>query len=213
MIHLKISEQTENAAAQYERECVPEGAVMIYGTSDFAALAESSSLPVVNRSLADCRMEELLFFYPRLVRPCKPSTLIVGGFLNEYFNHTSVAEIMFLLNRILAYARTDMPGIRLKIVDFDPSVEFNSIAFEWSRFKRYRRELNEELERYCAAHPDTELLRFETSPHFFANADDCGDYDKVNASLFTENGRYLNHEGMDCFRAFLSDCLAQEGGK
>lgn len=209
MIHLKISEQTENAAAKYERERVPEGAVMIYGTSDFAALAASASLPVVNRSLADCRMEELLFFYPRLVRPCKPSTLIVGGFLNEYFNHTSVAEIMFLLNRILAYARTDMPGIKLKIVDFDPSVEFNSIAFEWSRFKRYRRELNEEFERYCAAHPDTELLRFETSPHFFKNTEDCGEYDKIDAALFTENGRYLNSIGMDRFHTFLAESLGR----
>ena len=211
MVRLQISKNTESTVLRYESKNIPEGAVIVYGTSDYAALTPAASLPVFNRSLAECRMEELLFFYSRLVRPCKPSVLVVGGFLNDYFSHVSVAETMFLLNRLLAYARTDNPGIRLLLTDLEPCIKYASESFAWSRFKRYRQALHAELVQYCTAHPDTELLCFASSAHFFRGAEACGDPDKMDTALFCEDGLHLNATGTEHFSAFLSERLCREG--
>lgn len=108
-----------------ERGPIEEGKIIFYGSSGFTRwsekhgnrniqdmiLGKNGEKVILNHAFGGSTVEELLYYYPRLIRPYKPKALCISCYLNDFSFGYTVQEIMMLLSRLLEYARTDMPGI------------------------------------------------------------------------------------------------------
>lgn len=77
-------------------ETAPEGSILLYGSSFFTnwgrqrahdqlLAASNGALYAVNHGFGGATADELLYFYPDLVRPCRPSLILWRGGANDYF--------------------------------------------------------------------------------------------------------------------------------
>ncbi len=220
-IKLNRLEFDEKDILRYEQQPIEEGLIMFYGSSCFTRWSEHRNNPslekeilrkdgsraIVNHGFGTSTVEELLYYYPRLVRPWKPRAMVITCYLNDYTYNYSVEEVMFLLKRLLEYARTDMPGIRFYLADIHHTTNHIDEKEKWSPFKHYRKQINAELKAYCEAHDDCTYLCHADFPLFYEKAEDVGDYDKVRRDLFVEDKVHYTPEGYQIYKEFYRQAL------
>ena len=115
----------------YEAEQVDKGQIVFYGPSNFtrwsakygniplreALLGKSGKPCAVNRGFGSSCAEHHLFFYSRLVRPLEPAALVYSPGLGNgmAFGYTP-AELFELAQRVVLYALSDFPELRVYIL-------------------------------------------------------------------------------------------------
>lgn len=112
-----------------------QGLILFYGSSSFTRWKpywkhrpleedirmKDGSRAAVNHGFGTSTSEELLYYYPRLVKPWNPRALVVYCHGNDLAAGYSAQEIMFLQSRLLEWARKDFPGIRFYLETGKPS--------------------------------------------------------------------------------------------
>ena len=196
---------------RFESGPVKTGGIVFYGSSGFTRwsekwgnrplekciVARDGSEIAVNHGIGGSTTEELLYYYPRLVRPWKPKALVVTSFVNDRAFGYAPAEMVELLARLFAYARTDMPGIRLYATDVRPNAKhLDGYDGEWDR---YTRETNRLTAEYCAAHEDVTLIPCSREPMYYNRPEDAGDYFKVREDIFIEDKIHFTPKGYEMF--------------
>lgn len=169
---------------------------------------KDGSLAIVNHGFGGSTAEELLYYYPRLVKPWKPKALCVMVWLNDSsFGYTPM-EVMFLYERLFEWARKDMPGIRIYAFDVHPIVKRQ--MNEQTTWASASKEFNQRLREYCDKHEDTIFVEHCIDPVWYDDPADVGNFDKVPARLFIEDGIHFTKEGYDRYEAFLRNVLKDE---
>ena len=151
----------EKEIAAFEKQPIETGKVLFYGSSGFTCWNEDSGnrplevdIPgCINHGFGSSTAEELLYYYPRAIKPWAPRALVVSIFHNDRGFGYSPEEVMVNLAKLLEWARTDFPGIKLYLCDCRPTLKFNGV-----QMKNNMREFRQLIEIYCSLHEDTTAI-------------------------------------------------------
>ena len=187
-----------------------QGLIMFYGPSNFTrwkpywkhrSLEEDirmkdGSRACVNHGFGTSSAEELLYYYPRLVRPWNPRAMVLTTGNNTTYGYTA-GEVAFMMFRILEWARRDFPGIRLFLeMGNRPSPNYKKASNATkSTIKEYR----QLIRAYGDEHKDVTLIDGSTFPELFQPGH-AGDYDYPREELYVEDGVHFNQDGYDVYR-------------
>ena len=120
----------EDAVQEYEKEEIKTGQIVFYGPSNFTRwstkyghrpladdlLGASGSKCCINRGFGSSCSEHQLYYYDRMVRPLKPKVLVYSFYGNAKAFGYSVEENWEIAQRVIAYAKTDFPDIKIYLV-------------------------------------------------------------------------------------------------
>lgn len=205
----------EGRVCEYEQKPIEWGRILFYGDSSFTfwnkngirPLEESlrrkdGSSAAINHGFGGATSEELLYYYPRLVKPWAPRALVFCDFGNDDRLNYSAAEIMFLQARIFAYARKDMPGIRMFLCDRRPVGKQQSRATN-AKILEYQ----ELLQEYCAKHDDCTFVSHAKYAPFFDEEGGADNYPIGRKELYLDDDIHFNQAGYDVYTEFFRQAL------
>ena len=119
----------EEQIVRYEEEPIVPGQIVFYGPSYFtrwssrfdnpnlreSILGKSGNPCCINRGFGSSCTEHQLYYYPRTVRPLSPEVLVYCPHGNYISFDYSPEEAWELGQRVITYALTDFPGIRVYV--------------------------------------------------------------------------------------------------
>lgn len=196
--------------SRFDDAPISTGQIVFYGSSGFTRWnpkygmrpLEEDIPGCINRGFGGATAEELLYYYPQLIRPLKPRALVVSIVHNDRGMGYNPNEIVTNLAKLFEFARTDFPGIRLYACDCRPTLKFVT-----ETHLRYMPEFNQLLREYCARHEDTTFVDHIHHPIWFEDPADTGDYCKVRRDIFVEDDVHFNQLGYDLYTQFMKEVL------
>ena len=132
------NDSMEKAVCKYEEETVEKGQIVFYGPSNFTRwktekwgmrplredIKGASGAPCcVNRGFGSSCAEHQLYYYDRMIRPLAPRVLVYSSYGNSEAFGYSAEETWELAQRVVAYAMTDFPDIKIYLVGVNPSAK------------------------------------------------------------------------------------------
>ena len=218
----------EKSIVAYEQEPIEKGKILFYGHSLFTRWGspkyvfrrldedirmKDGSLACVNHGFGTSTSEELLYYYPRMVRPWEPRALVLATYGNDGMYGYDVEDIMRNIGKICAWARTDFPGIKIFLTESHPNPKNKgaTVRDEWNISKQRRERFHRLLKAYASLHEDTTVIELWNRPEFFETPEDVGNFQKVREDIFVEDKVHPNQAGYDIlgaiFREVLDDLL------
>ncbi len=208
----------------YEQEPVEKGKILFYGHSLFTRWGhpkygyrrmdqdirgKDGSLAVVNHGFGTSTSEELLYFYDRMVRPWEPRALVVASFGNDGMYGYSPEETMNTVSRMLHWARTDFPGIKLFLVEPHPTPKGkdSTMPDKWNNGKHKREKYIEMIHIYAQTHEDTKVIELWNRPELFETPEDVGNFHKVREDIFVEDRVHPNQAGYGILGPIFREAL------
>ena len=144
----------EKAICELEAIPAPEGAVLLYGSSTIRLWPEErlrtdlAPYTILARGFGGSTAEEALFYYDRMVLPCRPKVLVWYEGDNDPNYGYSARRCMKLSERVFRRARVDLPGIRIVILGI-------KLSGDHPEADAVRRETTRLYRKYAASHADT----------------------------------------------------------
>ena len=200
-------ESLENAVRRYEQEQVEPGQIVFYGPSNFTRWSErwkhvplrevllgASGKPCcVNRGFGSSCAEHQLYYYDRMVRPLKPKVLVYSpSYGNAAAFGYSKEENWELAQRVLAYALTDFPDLRIYLEGSGAGPKATEEVLA------QRVEYNEWLQKFAADTPNV----------IYVDRMSCMPLRAKN--IYVEDGVHYNQEGYDIYADFYREVLKDE---
>ena len=201
------NESMEDAIVAYEQEELHKGQIVFYGPSYFTRwstkygmkplrevlLGKSGKPCVVNRGFGSSSAEHQLYYYPRTVRPLEPTVLVYSFQANGPSFGYSSEESWELAQRVIAYAKTDFPGIKIYLCSNTPSRDMTPQQIkEAKRFNSWVKAYTE-LDENCK----------------FIDISSCEEL-ATRKDIFVEDGVHYNQTGYDIFGEFFKKELKEE---
>ena len=206
----------EPRAEEYEGVPIQEGLIMFYGDSYFTRWrteygnnnleddirAKDGSVAVINHGIGGACFDQLLYYYPRLVRPWKPKYLVLKSYGNDNYYGYTTDEILMLMARVCDYARID--GVeKIYLVKPMPSFKGKDIKSGLTHMNNF----SERLKQYAQAHDDIVLVYPETIKEFYQTPEDVGDFSKLREELYIDDKVHLSPEGYELYAKFWRETL------
>ena len=197
----------ENSIIAYEQEPIVKGKILFYGHSLFTRWGspkwgyrrmdedirmKDGSLAVVNHGFGTSTSEEQLYFYDRMVRPWEPRALVLSTLGNDGMYGYSPEQTMTNVAKILHWARTDFPGIKLFLIEPHPNPKGKETTLP---------------DKWNNGHDDTKVIRLWNQPELFETPEDVGDFHKVREDIFVADKVHPNQEGYDIFGKIFREAL------
>lgn len=208
----------------YEQEPIKKGKILFYGHSWFTRWGspklgyrrmdedirmKDGSLAVVNHGFGTSTSEELLYYYPRMVRPWEPRALVIATYANDVMYGYRPEDVMINISKICHWARTDFPGIKIFLMETPPSARGKDTTVKdlWNSSKTLREKFNEMLRIYTDTHEDTTLVTLWDKPDFFEMPEDVGNFRKVRDDIYVTDKVHLNQAGYDILGPIFREAL------
>ena len=222
----------EKSIVAYEQEPIEKGKILFYGHSLFTRWGgvnwadkirpmsqdirmKDGALAVVNHGFGTSTTEERLYYYDRMVRPWEPRALVLATWGNDSMYGYGPEQSMHATAQLLAWARTDFPGIKLFLVEPHPTAKAKSSAEirpgvtlpdKWNNGQRERTKICEMLKIYADTHEDTTLITLWDKPELFEEGH-VGDFHYVREDLFMEDRVHPNQAGYDILGPIFREAL------
>ena len=208
----------EEEMLAFSKEPKTPGLIMFYGDSTFTRWKPEYENPrmeddlrgrdgaqaVVNHGFGGATAEDLLYNYHRAVRPWAPRALVLKSFGNDAGAGYSPFEILFLLYRVIDYARADFPGIKIYLCGPTPQLRYTDMP----RSRRVAMaEFRDQLAAYCAEHGDSTFVDPVSCPLFYRDPARTGDFTALREDVFVADRGHCNAEGYKLLRRFFLDVL------
>ncbi len=201
----------EDVICSYEARKEAPGQVLLYGSSflfnwgyDTAkrqwAEATGAVFSVVNHGFGGATVDELLYYYPRMVRPYAPSAAVLRPGLNDLRRNYTPGEAWFLTQRLVTWFRTDFPSAPVVILQIFDTPCADESMMELSR------QYNLLAAEYAAGHPGVYAL--DLSPFFHEHPDQCGTREGFR-DVFVEDGLHLKQPLYADMAAYLAPKVAE----
>lgn len=179
--------------AQIESYPKTAGKVMLYGSSFFAkwfydrsqaqlSAASEGKLQIINHGFGGATVDELLYYYPRLVTPYAPSAMVIRSGYNDISRGLSPEQAMFLLKRLVGWIQTDFPDAPILLMKI-----FDVKRGDDARFAA-NQHFNALLEEYGKTLENAAIL--DINGFFYEKEADMGDRSKLR-DVFVEDGLHL----------------------
>ncbi len=212
----------ESRIERYESVPVVKGKILFYGHSLFTRCSfitksqenpklvdevrmKDGSQAVVNHGFGSSSADDLLYYYPRMVRPYEPRALVLATMANDVNHGYSANEIMDVQARLIQWAQADFPGLPVYCFNGVPALKHKG---KKDPFTRVRKEYNECLEDFCARTENCFYIPLEKQPFFYENPEDVGDYDKIREDIWAPDQLHLNPQGYGMFMDFIRELFA-----
>nr|MBQ4318419.1 hypothetical protein [Clostridia bacterium] len=199
----------ENAVQKYESEPIIKDQIVFYGPSNFTRwgpkygmkplrevmLGKSGAQCCINRGFGSSCAEHQLYYYPRMIRPLEPRVMVYSSAGNgSAFGYTN-EETFEIAQRVVAYALTDFPDIRIYLTGGGRRPVMTD------KVREEREEYNAMIKEFAENTPNCKYV-------------DIYNYTPLHrADIFVEDGVHFNQAGYDIyadmFREVLADELAQ----
>ena len=187
-----------------------QGMILFYGSSSFTRWKpywkhrpleedirrKDGSQACVNHGFGTSTSEELLYYYPRLVKPWNPRALVIYCHGNDMGAGYSASEIMFLQSRLLEWARKDFPGIRFYLETSKPSPSRKDAS---TARQVQLLEYENLIRAYAANHEDTTVIDHTQIPDLWQEGH-MGDFNYPRFELYVPDGTHFNQDGYDVYR-------------
>ena len=205
----------ESTVCRYEEAKVEEGMILFTGSSGFTRwsarygnkpleeciVGKNGEKVAVNHGFGGSTVEELLYYYPRLVKPWKPRAIVLSTFINDRTSGYAPAEQIDLLKRFCAWARVDMPNVKFFITDVRPNAKHIEQRDEvWDT---YCAEINALVRDFCDANEDCTFLEISKAPMYYVDEKSVGDSMKVRRDIFIEDKMHYTPEGYELFTEYF----------
>ena len=212
----------EDRIEKYEAVPVQTGKILFYGHSLFtrcsfitiagkdnpmledAVRMKDGTQAIVNHGFGTSSADDLLYYYPRMVRPYKPRALVLATMSNDIGFGYSAKEVMEILARIIQWAKADFPGIRIYCFNEEPTLKHKG---QENLSTRIRAEYNQLLEAFCAVTENCIYVPMEKQSFYYEDSADIGDYNKVREDIFTADQVHMNPKGYEMFMDFVRELL------
>ena len=196
----------ENAVRKYEEETVEPGQIVFYGPSYYTRWGEkwghkplrqevvgASGKPCcVNRGFGSSCPEHQLYYYSRMIRPLAPSVLVYGSWGNSECFGYSNEEAFELAQRVVTYALTDFPELRVYLSGAQATRDMTDKIWE------ERRAYSEMLREFAEKTPRCTYF-------------DPLSYEPLHQKeIFVEDGVHYNQKGFDIYADFYREVLKDE---
>lgn len=176
-----------------------EGNVLLYGSSFFRRWgvdrarqhwsdATNGVLQVVNRGFGGATVDELLYYYNRMVRPCNPESIVLRTGINDIFHGLTAKECWFQTERLIEWARVDYPGIRFVALKSFDTPAICAITEHDAALQEYNRIMD------AYAEENAFIATLDINEFFYKNPEDVGT-GKNFKDFFLEDGLHLTEEG------------------
>lgn len=199
-------ESMEETVCEYEKEPLHKGQIVFYGPSYFTrwspkygmkpmreVLLGASGAPcVVNRGFGSSSAEHQLYYYARMVRPLEPKVLVYHCHANGPSFGYSEEESWELGQRVIAWAMTDFPGIRIVLVGANASRDITPEKVE------EHRAYNAKLKAFAESLPNGRFI--DQMEHTLS----------WDASMYVEDGVHYNQDGYELYGEFFKEALKEE---
>ena len=197
----------EASVRKYETETVEPGQIVFYGASNFTrwgakwdhrplsedVVGKSGKACCVNRGFGSSCAEHQLYYYSRLVRPLKPKVLVYSALYGNglSFGYTK-EENWELAQRVLVYAMTDFPDIRIYLEGAGVTQKTTEAQIP------EKEEYNAWLKEFAAKYPNVTYV-------------DKLSYMPLRAKdIYVEDGVHYNQKGYDIYADFYREVLKDE---
>ena len=198
-------------AEMEKRENLPNR-ILLYGSSFFTNWTEATQqmekasdgkYPVVNRGFGGATVDELIYFYQKLVVPNAPKAVIFRIGPNDIFRGFTVAEAWATAWRLFEFLRANYPGIKLiPLCVFDyPSTK--------EEYKPLFAEFNALQKEYAEQTEDAWYL--DINDFFYESPENVGTFCGFR-DIFREDGLHLRPEIYEEFAAYLTKRLDEIPG-
>ena len=196
----------EPVVCRYEQEQQAAGQIVFYGPSYFTRWSEqygmipmrevlrgASGAPcVVNRGFGSSSAEHQLYYYPRLIRPLEPKVLVYTSQANGPSFGYSDEESWELAQRVIAWARTDFPGLEIVLVGAYPSRDMTP------ENEAEKRRYNAMVKAFAEGTPNCRFI-------------DVLDHEPFRRKdVYVEDGVHFNQTGYDLCAEFYKEALKEE---
>ena len=196
----------EEEVCAYEREENRKGEIVFYGPSYFTRwstkygmvplreeiVGESGAPCVINRGFGSSCSEHQLYYYHRMIKPLAPSVLVYSGQGNGSAFGYTIEEIWELAQRVVVYALTDFPDIRIYLCGTTPARDMDEADLQ-NRFK-----YDSWAKAFCEKTPNCIFLEMMHSEPL--NRKD----------IFVEDGVHYNQTGYKLFGDYFRSALKEE---
>ena len=194
----------EKEVKRYEAENAEKGQIVFYGPSYFTRwsarygnvelrdviLGKSGAKCCVNRGFGSSCPEQQLYYYPRMVRALEPSALVYGaGWGNGATFGYTPEEMLFMAERVVAYAREDFPDMPIYLYIESKKRQ----AANPDRIKCI-----EGFEKLAEEFPNCRLLDPDNFPEL------------ARDDIYIEDKVHYNAEGFRIFGDFFREVLREE---
>ncbi|MBR6793672.1 MAG: hypothetical protein IKM48_04875 [Clostridia bacterium] len=214
----------EDRILKHEARPVETGKILFYGHSLFTRCSpitkctdnpmleeevrmKDGSGAIVNHGFGTSSADDLLYYYPRMVRPYKPRALFLATASNDlglgYYPH----EIMDIEARLIDWFKADFPGAPVYCFSAIPCLLRKN---ETGIIVRAYDDYNSLLEEYCKSHDCTYISKAHM-PFLYRHEEDIGDWTKMSLLNFVGDQTHFNSDGYRRFFDWLRDFLDQEG--
>ena len=202
----KWQESMEDQVLAYEKQPVEKNKIVFYGPSNFtrwskkwgmipleeSLLGKSGNKCAINRGFGSTNAEHQLYYYPRMIKPLEPKVLVYAPFGNYTPFGYTVEEVWELAQRVMIYAKTDFPEIRIYICG--PKTNKKTTPERLSEMKEFEK-LSKE---FVAEHEGFYYI-------------DCIDIPGCNRDdVFVEDGVHFNQKGYEFYTEFFREALKDE---
>lgn len=204
------NESMEDAVLAYEKQEIKKGQIVFYGPSNFTRwserwghkpleeviLGKSGAKCAINRGFGSTCAEHHLYYYPRMIKPLEPKVLVysVGTPNGRAFGYSN-EESWMLAQRVIAYAKTDFPDIKIYLCGANPPKKDYNIS---------------ELNNVKRLHSWMQAFAAETPNCFFI---DCWSEEIASRKdVYVEDGHF-NQLGYDLYAEIFKKALADELAK
>lgn len=193
----------EDQIRALEKYPVHQGKVLLYGSSFFAHWGyerakmhwmQIGGLEIVNHGFGGATVQELLYYYDRMVKPYCPGAVVFRTGLNDVGSgldaQQSIAQTRVLFDRI----KEDFPGIPLVALQvFDtPWAADKNVA----QFHSY----NEKLKELASSDPAVQTV--DLDPFFYRSSADIGTFRNFR-DVFISDGLHLTDSGYERMAQYL----------
>ncbi|MBQ8814774.1 MAG: hypothetical protein IJZ85_09800 [Lachnospiraceae bacterium] len=181
--------------------------ILLYGSSFFNNWTEAKEqmlrasdgkYHVVNHGFGGATVDELLYFYRKLVVPYSPKAVIFRIGPNDIFNGFSAEEAWNMAWRLMEFLRADYPGIKLILLcvfDYKSVREEHKTAY--AKFNAYQREYAVETDN---------VWYLDINDFFYERTEDIGTFQGFR-DIFREDGLHLLPDAYVEFAEYLTKKL------
>lgn len=193
----------ESTIQGYEQHPIETGKVLLYGSSFFRnwgferaakQWAQYGGLEVVNHGFGGATVDELLYYYHRMVLPYHPSAVVLRPGHNDLTRGLTPEEAWFLTERLITWLRTDWKDLPIVILQVFDTKKYSN---------EERRCLNAQYNLLMCqfAKENTGIHILDLDPFFH-------DENGTLKDIFLEDGLHLPDAGYEEMAAWLTPQVA-----
>lgn len=191
---------------------VTTGKVMLYGSSFYTnwgydrareqlSRATGGKLDIINHGFGGATIDELLYNYNRLVKPYKPSAMVLRTGYNELSWGLNPEQSVFMLERLLEWSTKDNPEVKILIMKVFDTRHASPKLYE--QIKEYNALMEQRLS-------DLENVQlFDINPFFYTDPANIGIRQNFR-DVFVADGLHLTDEAYEEMAVYFGKLLLEK---